>query len=284
MKIIIILSILIQLSSEQIIIQNNSTTGNISYQKSSFGQQFTTNIYGYVNFVMPNNGCGSIMNTNISNNIAIIQRGGCLFADKVLNAQIANYIAVIVYDNMYDKDLISMDNCGYSNNITIPSVFISFSNSKLIKGGSFINIQYYESSGNMINIILIVSFILFCIFIGIIILIKCKTTRNRRVINIKNNNIIFNINEIIIKIDTQNNVQPFGEDTESISTNSDSTTCIICKNNDNLYKFKNREDGGCDCNIIFHESCMKDWFTRNPSCPACRKVYFVNLPIDPPII
>lgn len=52
--------------------------------------------------------------------IALVERGTCLFETKVVNAQAANYAAVIVYSNAGD-DLVSMG--GIDAN-AIPSVFI----------------------------------------------------------------------------------------------------------------------------------------------------------------
>ncbi|MCF6300792.1 MAG: hypothetical protein L3J52_06700, partial [Proteobacteria bacterium] len=65
-------------------------------------------------------GCEAI-NNDVSNKIAIIQRGGCNFTVKVKNAQDAGAVAVIVYNN--SAGLLTMG--GEDETISIPSAFIS---------------------------------------------------------------------------------------------------------------------------------------------------------------
>jgi len=67
--------------------------------------------------------CGAAINAaELAGNIAIVYRGECPFVDKVLNAQNAGAIAVIVINNV-PGGVIAMG--GTSNQINIPSVMIS---------------------------------------------------------------------------------------------------------------------------------------------------------------
>lgn len=77
----------------------------------------------------PTEGCGTL-NQNLTGKIALVDRGTCLFAEKVKNAQNAGASAVIVANNQ--SGLINMG--GEDPTITIPSVFISQSDGALLKG------------------------------------------------------------------------------------------------------------------------------------------------------
>ena len=57
----------------------------------------------------------------VSGDIALIERGLCLFSDKVNNAINAGAIAVIVYNHPGGEDLVEMSGAGL---VTIPSVFV----------------------------------------------------------------------------------------------------------------------------------------------------------------
>ena len=70
--------------------------------------------------------------------------------------------------------------------------------------------------------------------------------------------------------------------------------CIICLNvvekppSDNFIKT-------CNCNLIVHEECLKEWLSTNPICPLCRCLLLTKHThqtnncysspyIDPPVI
>ncbi|MCP4277953.1 MAG: S8 family serine peptidase [Gammaproteobacteria bacterium] len=75
-------------------------------------------------------GCNKLTNSSeITGNIAYIQRGGCDFDVKVSNAQDAGAIAVIVFSN--DIELITM--AGDSTGISIPAVMIGQADGQLIR-------------------------------------------------------------------------------------------------------------------------------------------------------
>lgn len=96
-------------------------------------------------------GCKSLKNGSaLAGKIAAIERGGCLFVDKVLNAQNAGAIAAVILDTSSADVLITMS--GSSSLITIPSVFVKLSNAgelqELLFGGP-VNISLYDSSGTI---------------------------------------------------------------------------------------------------------------------------------------
>lgn len=74
--------------------------------------------------------CGDAINASeIDGNIAIVYRGECPFVDKVINAQEAGAIAVIVINNV-PGGVIDMG--GTSNQINIPSVMVSLADGNLL--------------------------------------------------------------------------------------------------------------------------------------------------------
>ncbi|MES2774408.1 MAG: MopE-related protein [Bacteroidota bacterium] len=75
-------------------------------------------------------GCNSYTPGSLNGKIALINRGACNFQNKVLNAQLAGAIAVIVANNNPNEGIVNM-----SGNfaITIPSVFISYEDGIKIK-------------------------------------------------------------------------------------------------------------------------------------------------------
>ena len=54
----------------------------------------------------------------------------------------------------------------------------------------------------------------------------------------------------------------------------DATPCLICLENGGiLVKLKDLDFAfvGCECNPVFHETCIVKWVERNQTCPICRK-------------
>ncbi|MFZ2900356.1 MAG: T9SS-dependent M36 family metallopeptidase [Saprospiraceae bacterium] len=79
----------------------------------------------------PTLGCGALVNaTAVNGKIALVDRGSCVFVNKIQNAQDAGAIAVIVCNNI-DGPPTAMP--GNSASITIPSIMISKADCDLIK-------------------------------------------------------------------------------------------------------------------------------------------------------
>jgi hypothetical protein len=113
---------------------------NIDFLSASFGKALTdVAIEKIVSISSPENGCSSI-STNLTGKIALIERGDCEFACKVLNAQNAGAVAVMVYnkdngEEDWSDTLIRMGGgsaCDASA-INIPSVFIRRSDGTRLK-------------------------------------------------------------------------------------------------------------------------------------------------------
>jgi hypothetical protein len=115
--------------------------GNYLANGSSLGPALTTTgISGDVVLVndgsAPNSdGCQRLARNSLTGKIALIDRGTCTFADKILNAQRAGAIAAIVANNAGDG-LITM---GGSGGVTIASVFVGYSTGQTLRSVSSVN-------------------------------------------------------------------------------------------------------------------------------------------------
>ena len=105
-------------------VNNGSFSGFYELRDSNFGNDNSTNDPVTGNLVLADDilACSGLVNSSaIAGNIAVIRRGDCTFTTKVLNAQNAGAIGVIVVNN--DVGLTTM-NGNASSTITIPSALI----------------------------------------------------------------------------------------------------------------------------------------------------------------
>lgn len=81
---------------------------------------------------VPTNGCEALLNAaQVAGNIAFVDRGGCPFVQKVLNAQNAGAIGVVVADSMAGCPALGMG--GADPTITIPAVRLTQDDGAQIK-------------------------------------------------------------------------------------------------------------------------------------------------------
>ena len=90
----------------------------------------------------PLQACGPLTNAaEVAGEIAFIQRGTCPFVDKILNAQAAGAIGVVVYNNLAGSPFVMG---GSTDEATIPAVMISLEDGNLIQdtieGGATVNV------------------------------------------------------------------------------------------------------------------------------------------------
>ncbi|WP_411765938.1 T9SS-dependent M36 family metallopeptidase [Winogradskyella sp. A3E31] len=118
---------------ERLIINNSSVAGNYIGVEAQFGPELTTNPITADLVIVEDaavdgdsaDACDSIVNaTEISGNIAVINRGSCEFGFKVLSAENAGAIAVIVINNVGGEPF-SMAPGSDGENVSIPSIMIS---------------------------------------------------------------------------------------------------------------------------------------------------------------
>ncbi|MGB6035265.1 MAG: T9SS-dependent M36 family metallopeptidase, partial [Cryomorphaceae bacterium] len=97
------------------------------------------------------NGCSEITNgEEVSGNIAILYRGGCSFAEKVLFAQEVGATGVIIINNIVGEDPITPG--GASTEVNIPSLMISFEVAQILldalDAGEDVNVTLENSDGS----------------------------------------------------------------------------------------------------------------------------------------
>ena len=87
---------------------------------------------GNVVATVPNEACSAVTNPGaINGNIALIDRGNCAFVNKVINAQNAGAIGVIICNNIQGDGVFNMG--GSSAGITIPSAMLSFEDCQTLR-------------------------------------------------------------------------------------------------------------------------------------------------------
>lgn len=127
---------------------NSPSTAQGKYLASiaAFGPQLTsTPISGDLVITDPKRACTSISNNSeVSGKIAFIERGTCLFVDKVREAQAAGAIAAVLYDST-NSDPIYMG--GTASDITIPVVMIKRLDGLFIRNliPNGVNVSLYDS-------------------------------------------------------------------------------------------------------------------------------------------
>ena len=108
----------------------SNIAGNYFAETANFGPS-TGSFLGELVESIPANACSGITNgSDISGNIAVIDRGGCTFVSKVNEAQDAGAIAVIVCNNIPGNPVFMG---GSDPGINIPSIMLSQADCNIIK-------------------------------------------------------------------------------------------------------------------------------------------------------
>jgi len=107
------------------------------FATSEFGASFPSGlnqVWGYLDAVTHDAGlaCKKLKKKSLSGKVALVQRGECLFTDKVLNAQKAGAVAVIIVNNVED-DPFAPQWDGMSKTPKILSGMVSLHNGGLLK-------------------------------------------------------------------------------------------------------------------------------------------------------
>ncbi|MFK8014818.1 MAG: M4 family metallopeptidase [Gammaproteobacteria bacterium] len=109
-----------------------SVAGDYAVGGATFNPIISAGVSGPAGGTTPANGCSAIAE-DLTGQIALIDRGDCAFTVKVLNAQAAGAIGVVVINN--DGDGVQSMS-GSSAGITVPSVFIGQSNGTALKAAT----------------------------------------------------------------------------------------------------------------------------------------------------
>jgi hypothetical protein len=120
-------------------INNGALAGDYSGTEANFGDQLpTTPLTADLGLMVdddstptssdPNDGCDTItlpVIAQLQGKIVVIRRGDCEFGFKVLNAENAGAIAVIIVNNVADPEYIFMGGGAVGDSVTIPSILVS---------------------------------------------------------------------------------------------------------------------------------------------------------------
>jgi len=232
----------------------DSSTNTFDSTLANFGPGLSDDgVAGLVVLANPLNACIPIQQPSNQSHpsVAVIERGGgCEFGEKVLNAQKAGFIAVIVFDNVAeDLIVMSSEKSGFS----IPSVFVSQASGELLKSarnGSSVALSTVPAvfPPYLITFITVVAS-------GIVILSVFMFYRYRR---------RHNFNDPLLPI--LRPVDLVGVPYDPVKF-KDSTQCCIC-----LEEFNTESTvAELPCKHVFHKSCVEVWLTQKSSCPLCKQ-------------
>ncbi len=114
--------------------------GYYSFEAAEFGADLTSDVWtsdaafvddGSAN---PTQGCNAPINTgDLAGKIALIDRGGCEFGLKCLNAENAGAIAVVVFNNAPGGGTIVMGAGAVGTQVTIPCVMLTYEDGQTIR-------------------------------------------------------------------------------------------------------------------------------------------------------
>ncbi len=99
----------------------------------------------------PSQGCGPL-NGFTPGNIAVVDRGGCEFGQKGVNAQNAGAVAMVVINNQPGNGVITMGAGAQGGSVTIPSAMIGNSDGQLIRDQlPGVNATLLDNSAGLLN-------------------------------------------------------------------------------------------------------------------------------------
>ncbi len=113
-----------------------SVAGDYAGFQAGFGPGITMDVTGPVVEAVDTAGLTTVCDTvanDLSGSIALLDRGGCAFTDKVLNAQTKGAIAVIVCNNDMDSPYKAQGMGGTSADVLIPSIMIPYNQCQTIR-------------------------------------------------------------------------------------------------------------------------------------------------------
>jgi hypothetical protein len=111
----------------------STIAGNYAVGTADFGPRITTSgTTANVVQASPNDGCSALTNASaVTGRIALIDRGTCLFINKVKNAQNAGAIGVVMVNNVATPAVIQMG--GGDATIAIPTLMVSLADGGTLK-------------------------------------------------------------------------------------------------------------------------------------------------------
>ncbi len=132
--------------------------GDYAAEMATFGRNFCTLSGELIQAKDAANGtlgCNtSVITTDLTGKIAVLDRGSCDFSDKVLNAQKKGAIAVIIFNNVSTTPVVfSMAKGASGDQVTIPSFMVSLATANKIKPliGSAVKITIKSNTPDFVD-------------------------------------------------------------------------------------------------------------------------------------
>ncbi|XP_002992777.2 receptor homology region, transmembrane domain- and RING domain-containing protein 2 [Selaginella moellendorffii] len=196
---------------------------------------------------------------------AIVERGGCKFDEKILNAQDAGFSAVIVYNNEEGHDLISMS--GSSDDVRIPAVFVSKSAGEtLLEYSKQIGARCYilpaiENTAWSVMAVSFISLLAVTAVLTTFLFVRRYRLRHlgSRLLLLRDS---YGMSAREVKALPTVIFKCLGDGQGT------SDTCAIC-----LEDYESGEKlRVLPCHHDFHAACVDQWLTtRRPFCPVCKR-------------
>lgn len=206
------------------------------------------------------NGNGNGNGTDLMR-FALIVRGNCSFQDKIVNAQIAGFRAVIVYDDREKVDLVYM--MVDPKDITIPAVFVSNEAGQSLKEHAQVGTGeccIYETRVETGWTVLAISFISLIVIFGILALTLFVP---RRLLYWRGRT--HHVKHVDDKIVAE--LPSFAFNSARSSDKYTREVCAIC-----LEDYKDGEIlKSLPCQHEFHLGCVESWLKKGGLfCPVCK--------------
>ncbi|CAL1542814.1 unnamed protein product [Lymnaea stagnalis] len=238
---------------------SNETIASFKDRTASFGPDFPDDgLEGKIVPAEPPDACSRLTSPPGKDlYILLVARGGgnCHFVDKVLNAQEANYSAVIVHNHNGDDELVDMG--GDGRGLRIPATFVGFND------GMALNKSYNYNTEYVIRIIepnsilpdfLVWPFVLvvgICFMVGVAYMIIkiCRDHIKKKGSRLSSRN----LKKIPVR---------------KFKKGDYYDTCAIC-----LDEYEEGEKiRVLPCDHVYHTKCIDPWLTKNKkTCPVCKR-------------
>ncbi|XP_030636872.1 E3 ubiquitin-protein ligase RNF128a isoform X2 [Chanos chanos] len=239
--------------------------------------------------VLPTNplGCGPLTQYNHSGGcwVALVQRGNCTFAEKILNAQQHGAIATVIYNLPGTGDkLTPMKHHGTGDMV---AVMIGYMHGmefvRLLREGVTITmaIEMGKQHGPWMShysvfFVSISFFIVTAATVGYFIFYSARRLNSVRLQNRKQKQLKAEAKKAIGQLQVRTLKQG------DVETGPDADTCAVCidayKPGDVLSILT--------CNHFFHKTCIEPWLLEHRTCPMCKcdilKALGVELDVEDP--
>lgn len=249
------------------------TPQNATFQYSNADAAFggiipPEGILGVLHKAEPLDGCEPLSNkvTPGDSAFVLIERGGCVFDVKVFFAQQAGFSAVIVFNNEFGRELITMSG-RHASEIYIPAVFVTNNSGRQLlsvigqPGTDCMITPTFDSTAWSVMAVSFISLLAVSAVVATFFFVRRH--RLRRV----GSRLLF-VSQVEGMTSREVKALPSTVYKSGGSGNGTTETCAIC--------LDDYETGDklrvLPCDHEFHVACIDQWLTtRRPFCPVCKR-------------